>query len=150
MRVIVVRHHAEDSPGFIAEAFAARGAQVTTHLFPADGPLPVLDGADHVVVLGEVGMHLDECLGHRLAQSCNAPGLRSALVVLQHPPGGEVHRVRRVDVVDSGAMFDGKEPRAPVRRGELQPAAARAPPLRDRRDAAGRCGRVRDVLAASR
>ena len=54
MRVIVVRHHAEDSPGFIAEAFAARGAQITTHLFPADGPLPVLDGADHVVVLGAI------------------------------------------------------------------------------------------------
>ena len=34
MRVMVVRHHAEDSPGFIGAAFEARGARVTTHLFP--------------------------------------------------------------------------------------------------------------------
>ena len=54
MRVIIVRHHAEDSPGFIAEAFLARGAELTSHLFPDDGPLPAFDGADHVVVLGAV------------------------------------------------------------------------------------------------
>jgi len=54
MRVTVVRHHAEDSPGFIAEAFLARGAEVSVHLFPAEGPLPPADGADHVVVLGAV------------------------------------------------------------------------------------------------
>jgi hypothetical protein len=34
MRVIVVRHHAEYSPGFIGAAFEARGATITTHLFP--------------------------------------------------------------------------------------------------------------------
>lgn len=60
MRVIVVRHHAEDSPGFIAEAFAARGAELTTHLFPAGGPLPSLDGADHVVVLGAIPSVYDD------------------------------------------------------------------------------------------
>lgn len=54
MRVIVIRHHAEDSPGFIADAFAARDAELHPHLFPADGELPALDGADHVVVLGAV------------------------------------------------------------------------------------------------
>jgi GMP synthase-like glutamine amidotransferase len=52
MRVIVVRHHAEDWPGFIADGFEARGAELSLHLFPADGPLPSFDGADHVVVLG--------------------------------------------------------------------------------------------------
>jgi GMP synthase-like glutamine amidotransferase len=52
MRVIVVRHHAEDWPGFIADAFEARGADLSLHLFPADGPLPAFDGADHIVVLG--------------------------------------------------------------------------------------------------
>ena len=54
MRVLVVRHHAEDSPGFIAEAFRARGAEVTVHLFPDEGPLPAIDGTSHVVVLGAV------------------------------------------------------------------------------------------------
>lgn len=52
MRVLVVRHHEVDSAGFIADAFAALGAQLAVHLFPDDGPLPALDGADHVVVLG--------------------------------------------------------------------------------------------------
>jgi GMP synthase-like glutamine amidotransferase len=52
MHVVAVRHHRIDEAGFIADAFAARGAQVRTHLFPREGPLPVLDGVDHVVVLG--------------------------------------------------------------------------------------------------
>lgn len=54
MRVIVIRHHAEDSPGFIADAFIERGAELRTHLFPGDGALPDLDGVDHVVVLGAI------------------------------------------------------------------------------------------------
>jgi GMP synthase-like glutamine amidotransferase len=53
-RVIVVRHHDIDSAGFIADAFEARGAELSVHLFPDDGPLPVPDGADHIVVLGAV------------------------------------------------------------------------------------------------
>jgi GMP synthase-like glutamine amidotransferase len=54
MRVTVVRHHAEDSPGFIATAFEARGAKISTHLFPAEGPLPAIEDADHLIVLGAV------------------------------------------------------------------------------------------------
>jgi GMP synthase-like glutamine amidotransferase len=52
MRVIVIRHHDIDDAGFIAAAFRARGAELTVHLVPADGPLPGLDGIDHVIVLG--------------------------------------------------------------------------------------------------
>ena len=56
-RVVVIRHHEEDSAGFIAAAFEARGAELDVRLFPDDGPLPELaagDGVDHVVVLGAV------------------------------------------------------------------------------------------------
>ena len=53
-RVIVVRHHDIDSAGFIADAFEARGAGLSAHLFPDGGPLPAFDGADHIVVLGAV------------------------------------------------------------------------------------------------
>ena len=53
-RVIVVRHHDIDSAGFIADAFEARGAALSAHLFPDGGPLPAVDGADHIVVLGAV------------------------------------------------------------------------------------------------
>ena len=60
MRVTVVRHHAEDSAGFIGAAFEARGAELSTHLFPDEGPLPPLDGADHIVVLGAIPSVYDD------------------------------------------------------------------------------------------
>ena len=54
MQVIVIRHHEEDSPGFIADGFVELGAEVRTHLFPGEGELPSADGVDHVVVLGAI------------------------------------------------------------------------------------------------
>src|SRR6516225_2584164 len=60
MRVKVIRHHAEDSPGFIGAAFEARGAEITTHLFPAEGPLPPIDDADHLIVLGAIPSVYDD------------------------------------------------------------------------------------------
>jgi len=60
MRVVVIRYHEEDSPGFIGDAFRARGAELSVHLFPKEGPLPEVDGVDHVVVLGAVWSVYDE------------------------------------------------------------------------------------------
>jgi GMP synthase-like glutamine amidotransferase len=60
MRVVVIGHHEEDSAGFIGEAFRARGAELSTHLFPEDGPLPELDGTDHVIVLGAIWSVYDD------------------------------------------------------------------------------------------
>ena len=60
MRVMVIRHHAEDSAGFIVAAFEARGAAVTTHQFPDEGPLPAAGDADHLVVLGAVPSVYDD------------------------------------------------------------------------------------------
>jgi GMP synthase-like glutamine amidotransferase len=60
MRVIVVRHHEIDDAGFIGAAFAARGGKLAVHLFPDDGPLPALDDADHIVVLGAIWSVYDE------------------------------------------------------------------------------------------
>jgi GMP synthase-like glutamine amidotransferase len=70
MRVIVIRHHDVDSAGFIADAFEARGAELAVHLFPDDGPLPALAGADHVVVLGAVSSvnDPDGWIGEELAR----------------------------------------------------------------------------------
>lgn len=50
--MLVVRHHLEDDAGFVAEALAQRGAELTTHLFPDDGPLPPVDAFRCAVVLG--------------------------------------------------------------------------------------------------
>jgi GMP synthase-like glutamine amidotransferase len=52
MRVVVVRHHEEDSAGFVGAVFEELGAVLDTRLFPDGGPLPELDGVDHVVLLG--------------------------------------------------------------------------------------------------
>jgi GMP synthase-like glutamine amidotransferase len=65
MRVIVVRHHGIDDAGFIGDAFAARGGEIAMHLFPDDGPLPALDGVDHIIVLGAKWSVYDEAtIGH--------------------------------------------------------------------------------------
>jgi GMP synthase-like glutamine amidotransferase len=60
MQVIVVRHHGIDDAGFIADAFAVRRATLSVHQFPKDGPLPSLDGVQHVVVLGAAWSVYDE------------------------------------------------------------------------------------------
>jgi GMP synthase-like glutamine amidotransferase len=54
MRVLVIRHHEEDSAGLVAAAFEAHGAEFSVHMFPQDGPLPAVDGIDHVIVLGAI------------------------------------------------------------------------------------------------
>jgi GMP synthase-like glutamine amidotransferase len=60
VRVAVVRHHAEDSAGFIADAFEAAGAEITTYLFPEEDGLPDLTGIDHVILLGAIPSVYDE------------------------------------------------------------------------------------------
>jgi GMP synthase-like glutamine amidotransferase len=59
MRVVVIRHHEEDSAGFIGAAFEALGAELSTVLIPKED-LPALDGVDHVVVLGAVWAVYDD------------------------------------------------------------------------------------------
>jgi GMP synthase-like glutamine amidotransferase len=59
MRVTVIRHHEEDSAGFIGAAFEALGAELSVSLFPKED-LPALDGVDHVVVLGAVWAVYDD------------------------------------------------------------------------------------------
>jgi len=60
MRVVVIRHHEEDSAGFIGDAFEARGAELGTHLFPREGPLPDPAGLTHIVVLGSTSSVYDD------------------------------------------------------------------------------------------
>ena len=60
MQVVVVRHHEEDSAGFIGAAFEARGARLSTILFPKEGQLPDLDGTAHIVLLGSTRSVYDE------------------------------------------------------------------------------------------
>src|SRR5215467_4180025 len=60
MQVVVVRHHEEDSAGFIGTAFEARGATLSTLLYPKEGALPDLAGVAHIVMLGSTSSVYDE------------------------------------------------------------------------------------------
>jgi GMP synthase-like glutamine amidotransferase len=126
MRVIVIRHHDIDDPGFIAAAFRARGAELTVHQFPADGPLPGLGGVDHVVVLGAIWSVYDqEAVGHwideeldwlRAADEAGVPvlGICFGAQALTTALGGRVEPAPRkeigwtaVETLDSGVIETG-------------------------------------------
>lgn len=110
MRVIVLKHHEIDDAGFIGAAFEARGATLDVHLFPDGGPLPDLDGADHVIVLGAVWSVYDrEKIGHwidteldwlRAADAAGVPvlGICFGAQALAAALGGRVEPAPRPEV----------------------------------------------------
>lgn len=110
MRVIVIKHHEIDDAGFIGAAFEARGATLEVHLVPDGGPLPALDGVDHVVVLGAVWSVYDhERIGHwidgelnwlRAADATGVPvlGICFGAQVLAAALGGRVEPAPRPEI----------------------------------------------------
>jgi len=109
VRVIVLRHHAIDEAGFIADAFRARGAELSVHLFPKEGPLPPLDGVDHVIVLGAVWSvyedHISDWIGAELdwirqADAAGIPvlGICFGAQALTAALGGQVERAPRMEI----------------------------------------------------
>lgn len=126
MRVLVVRHHLEDSAGFIADAFAARGAEISVLRFPADGPLPAPETADHIVLLGATCSVNDDGPDHpwigealawlRRADDAGVPvfGICFGAQALSVAFGGEVKAAaakeigwRTIDVADGDAVPSG-------------------------------------------
>jgi GMP synthase-like glutamine amidotransferase len=51
-RALVLRHHLEDSPGLIGEAFEARGYEIDLVMMNEQSASPSLDGFDILVILG--------------------------------------------------------------------------------------------------
>src|SRR5438034_1082621 len=92
MHVTVVRHHAEDSPGLIGAAFEARGARITTHLFPDEGALPAFTIGPHLAVQFhpevdgvQLQRWLDAGAGERARQAGQDPDAFLAETVMQEP-----------------------------------------------------------------
>jgi GMP synthase-like glutamine amidotransferase len=109
MRVIVIRHHAIDDAGYIAAAFAARGSEVSVHQFPKGGPLPPLDGVDHVVILGAVWSVYEETITDwigaeldwiRAADAARIPvlGICFGAQALTAALGGRVEQAPRMEI----------------------------------------------------
>jgi GMP synthase-like glutamine amidotransferase len=109
MRVIVIRHHGIDDAGYIAAAFAARGAELSAHLYPKGGPLPSLDGADHVIILGAVWSVYEQSIGGwigaeldwiRAADAAGIPvlGICFGAQSLTAALGGQVERAPRIEI----------------------------------------------------
>lgn len=109
MRVIVVRHHSIDEAGFVADAFAARGADLEVCQFPRGGTLPSLDGADHIVVLGAAwSVYEDRISGWigteidwlRSADAAGIPvlGICFGAQVLTAALGGTVEAAERAEI----------------------------------------------------
>jgi GMP synthase-like glutamine amidotransferase len=110
MQVLVIRHHEEDSAGLIGAAFEARGAELTAHMFPAGGPLPALDGFNHVVVLGAIcsvyddgpacGWIADELAWLRQADEAGVPvlGICFGAQALATAFGGQVEAAPRKEI----------------------------------------------------
>jgi GMP synthase-like glutamine amidotransferase len=107
MRVLVIRHHDIDSAGFIADAFEARGAELSVHLFPDDGPLPAPADADHIVVLGAVSSVNDpdpwiaaELVWLRAADQAGVPvlGICFGAQALCAGFGGRVEAMQRKEI----------------------------------------------------
>ena len=51
-RALFLRHHFEDSPGLIGEAFAARGYGLDVAMMDELSPTPTVEGYDVLVILG--------------------------------------------------------------------------------------------------
>jgi GMP synthase (glutamine-hydrolysing) len=51
-RALFLRHHVEDSPGLVGEAFEARGYEVDTVMIDESNGAPSLEGYDVLVILG--------------------------------------------------------------------------------------------------
>jgi GMP synthase-like glutamine amidotransferase len=51
-RALVLRHHLEDRPGLVGEAFEARGYEVDVVMMDAKSPTPPLEGYDALIILG--------------------------------------------------------------------------------------------------
>jgi GMP synthase-like glutamine amidotransferase len=109
MRVIVIRHHSIDDAGFIAAAFAARGGELSVHQFPKAGPLPPIDGVDHVVILGAVWSVYEDAVSDwigaeldwiRAADAAQIPvlGICFGAQALTAALGGQVERSPRMEI----------------------------------------------------
>jgi GMP synthase-like glutamine amidotransferase len=109
MRVVTLRHHAEDDPGFIGASLSERGATLTTIDVATGGRLPDPAAADGVVVLGatwsvmdraSMGWMIDELAWLGQVDRVGVPilGICFGAQALSVALGGDVERSPRVEI----------------------------------------------------
>lgn len=59
-RVLFLRHHQEDRPGLVGEAFEARGYEVSVVMMDEESPTPSVESYDVLVILGSKHAVYDE------------------------------------------------------------------------------------------
>lgn len=61
-RALVIRHHLEDNPGLVGEAFEARGFSLDVEMMNEHSATPSLEGYDVLVILGSKHAVYDEAV----------------------------------------------------------------------------------------
>lgn len=61
-RILVLRHHPEDRPGLVGEAFEARGFELDVVMMGEASPTPSVEGYDLLVILGSKHAVYDEAI----------------------------------------------------------------------------------------
>ena len=61
-RALFLRHHEEDRPGLVGEAFEARGYELGVVMMDASSPTPSVEGYDVLVILGSKHAVYDEAI----------------------------------------------------------------------------------------
>jgi GMP synthase (glutamine-hydrolysing) len=108
-RVLALRHHAEDHPGLVGEAFAARGYAVDLAMIDESASAPSPEGYDALIVLGSKWAVYDEhesiWFRHELALVAEADdreipilGICFGAQALCHYFGGTVRRAEHQEL----------------------------------------------------
>ena len=129
-RVLIIRHHSEDRPGLVGEAFEARGFELDVVMMDAESPTPSAAGYDLLVVLGSKHAVYDERIEAAAGRASNLIG---AIACGSRVAAHKASACSAAAMISSGPTPSPNS--APKRINAGAPPAANAPPARTTRPA---------------